>query len=693
MRSVAMDYVYDIEFYNNFFCANFLSFPDREHRIVFEISDRRDDRRELIEFLKTDGLRLIGFNNLGYDYPVLHILLLEPNINLLSWWHRVQREVFNERKIIWPNDRKVFQIDLFKINHYDNGARSTSLKWLEFTQRWYKVQDLPISPERKIELNQMDDLISYCWNDVEFTHNFAESCWNAIKFRENMSEILDRNVMDYSDVKIGEFLNQKKYEEISGRKYREFKGTKTERDSFKMSDIIPSVISFKTEFMKRFLDDLRTIEFTDDDDSESLRFDITFNKDGFISVERGGITTASGLNDNKRIKDEHNRMNSIITFAKGGLHTIELPRVVQRKEDWVLVEKDVGSMYPRSIIVDGIYPEHLGVEWNQGITNAYNYRIDVLKPKLKEYEYKSPEWQKVEDEQQVYKLAMNGGGFGKLGSDFSWQFDPLAKYRVTMGCELKLLMLIEEFIINGVDIISVNTDGVVIHYHKDKQDVVNRIHKQWEDTTQFLLEDTYYDRIIFSSVNDYIAVIIDPDTKERIKIKYKGDFEIDKEAHKNNSQRIVAIALSDYFTKDVPISDIIGNLGYSFDNQGKQEQVTIYDYCIGRKKTSNCEYLLVDGSRGNPLKDKVIRYYIADKSSNYLLKRYHSGKMYGKMTKLNAGFNVRMFMDYFPASSLPEGRYDINRLYYVNECRKIIEPIERGTRLIENGYCEQLSIF
>lgn len=679
-----MDFVYDIEFYQNFFCVCFRSFPDGGERIVFEISKRKDQREQLLEFLKQDGLRLIGYNNVGYDYPVLHILIESPEINLLIWWKRVQREIFNERNTIWDNQRHVFQIDLFKINHYDNRARATSLKWLEFTQRWFKVQDLPIPPKELVKEQFFDPLIQYCWNDVDYTWEFAHDCWGAVKFRENMSEVLGRNVMDYSDVKIGEFLNQKKYCELTGKSWKDIKDGRTYRKMYDMKDIIPDFVKFETPFMQEFLNTLIDRRFVDND---HFRYDLVFNQEGFVELVEGGIVTKSKLNDNKRITEQHHKGNSIITFAKGGLHTIELPRQVKRKEGWTLMEKDVGSMYPRFIVANGIYPMHLGKEWNEGISNAYDYRLNVLKPKMKELEYGSEAYRKVDDEQAVYKLAMNGGGFGKLGSAYSWQFDPLAKFRVTMGCELSLLMLIEQFLINGIHVISVNTDGVVIHYPNEKQEIVDRIHKEWEQRTQFLLEDTHYNNLVFSSVNDYIAVIVDPETDEVSKIKYKGDFEIDKEPHKNNSQRIVPIALKEYFVNGVLPKDIVGHLGYKFENGGKEETVTIYDYCIGRKKTSSCEYWLVEAGKAQRIDDKVIRYYIA-KTKDNLLKKHTKGKLEGRFDKINAGFNVRMFMEFFGTHD-----YKIDRGYYLNEVRKIIQSIESGTRILENGTSEQLSMF
>lgn len=676
-----MDYIYDVEFYKNFFCVNFKSFDGRDERFTFEISSRKDERESLLAFLKQQGLRLIGFNNVGYDYPVLHMLIKSPNISLERWWNRVQQEVFNNRTIVWDRDREIFQIDLFKINHYDNRARMVSLKYLEFTQRWYKVQDLPLDPKQEVPIDKMDSLVEYCWNDVDFTHEFAKTCINAIHFRERMSKLLGKNVMDFSDVKIGEYLNQLNYEKITGKKWTEFKNLRTERKIFNMSDIIPNNVDFQTPFMKKFLEDLRGLSFKEWD--KNFKFDIVIENGKFREVVKGGISSPS------RISSEQFQLNTIITFAKGGLHTVDMPRVVKRKQGWRLQEKDVGSMYPKFIIENKVFPQHLGEQWNQSIENAYNYRIDTLKPKLKELEYGSPEWQEVEDEQQVYKLAMNGGGFGKLGSKFSWQYDPLAKFKVTMGCELCLLMLIEQFLLHDIEVVSVNTDGVVIHYKNDKQAVVDRIHRDWEKKTEFLLEDTDYDKIVFSSVNDYIAVIIDPTTGKKTKVKYKGDFEINKDPHKNNSQRIVPIVLSEYFTKDnVDIKEIISTLGYEFiDDKGNKETTSIYDYCIGRKSNSTCHYALIKNGIGEKLDDKVIRYYISN-SNEQLLKVFTGGKKQGEISKVNAGFNVTMFMEFFLRKN-----YDINISYYVNECMKIIKPIEKGTRVLEQGKTVQTSLF
>ena len=45
--------------------------------------------------------------------------------------------------IIYPSDRHVPQVDLYKIHHFDNKARTTSLKALEFNMRMDNISDLP----------------------------------------------------------------------------------------------------------------------------------------------------------------------------------------------------------------------------------------------------------------------------------------------------------------------------------------------------------------------------------------------------------------------------------------------------------------------------------------------------------------------------------------------------------------------
>jgi hypothetical protein len=39
---------------------------------------------------------------------------------------------------------QINQVDVFKLNHWDNPAKRSSLKWIQFTMDWENIIDMPI---------------------------------------------------------------------------------------------------------------------------------------------------------------------------------------------------------------------------------------------------------------------------------------------------------------------------------------------------------------------------------------------------------------------------------------------------------------------------------------------------------------------------------------------------------------------
>jgi hypothetical protein len=216
---------------------------------------------------------------------------------------------------------------------------------------------------------------------------------------------------------------------------------------------------------------------------------------------------------------------------------------------------------------------------------------------------------------------MNGGGYGKTGSDYGWQKDKLVMFKVTFRGQLSLLMLLESYYLLGdVDLVSANTDGIVIHYKKGIDYKVQEIHDEWEKITDSILEDTFYSKIVFRDVNNYIAFIIDSDGNH-LKYKMKGAYEIDRDYHKNHSKRVVAISAANYFINGIEphisLKEHLKGNDYSFaKNYG------IYDFCIGSKMTGKNK-LYERETIGVKVTDtklgKVNRYYVS-KTGNQLIK-------------------------------------------------------------------------
>ena len=148
-------WVYDIEVLPNVFTLTALSCDTGETK-KFEISPRKNDKRDLItwiNWLAVKRCRMVGFNNLHYDYPVIHYLmtvLVDDNNakSLTKNLYNKSKAIFNDSRFpatkfkhtLWDNQHLVSQLDLFKIHHFDNPARSTSLKRLQFNMRLPSIQ-------------------------------------------------------------------------------------------------------------------------------------------------------------------------------------------------------------------------------------------------------------------------------------------------------------------------------------------------------------------------------------------------------------------------------------------------------------------------------------------------------------------------------------------------------------------------
>ena len=58
-----------------------------------------------------------------------------------------------------PKDVMIPQIDLYKIHHFDNKARATSLKMIEYNSRSENIEDLPFPVGKELTSDEIDVLI------------------------------------------------------------------------------------------------------------------------------------------------------------------------------------------------------------------------------------------------------------------------------------------------------------------------------------------------------------------------------------------------------------------------------------------------------------------------------------------------------------------------------------------------------
>jgi hypothetical protein len=234
-------------------------------------------------------------------------------------------------------------------------------------------------------------------------------------------------------------------------------------------------------------------------------------------------------------------------------------------------------------------------------------------------------------------------------------------------------MLIEAYELADIHIISANTDGVTIMVKKSLIDKMHEVNQWWMELTKYELERTDYQKIIFSTVNDYIAIKTDGE------IKKKGDFLTDFELHKNKSARIVPIALEHYYVHGVPVATTIHN------------HTNIYDFALRQKASKDFHY---EGHSKDKTRvyNKLIRYYVSKTGEKLLkVKNDNSDSTAVNVSQVEAGEWVMTVCNHLT----PDHPLDnINHAYYIERAERLIGKIQfegKKRRVIINP--NQMTLF
>lgn len=615
------DFPYDIEVYPNIFTMTVWSLRTGKSR-CFEISPRQNDLgviKSFIDRIKNRGSRMIGYNNEGYDYPVIHYLLTElANVRDAE---TINRKLFEKSKsiinaphhkrfahVIWSRDQIVRQIDLMKIHHFDNQAKATSLKILEFNMRMKDIRDLPFPPETVLTFDQMDTLVGYNDHDVAATTEFHGYTASMIRFREALSAKYDQDFLNHNNGKIGKaiFIDQLErklgktacFTRVGGKK----KPKQTKRDNIPLNDVMFDYLSFETEpfqAVERWMRDQVITEtkgvFTDLGLEQMLPF-LDYSPVGELpKVKKWLYDTESWaeiLNPPKVRKDLR-RLSVMLdgvefVFGTGGIHASLHRTRVESDDDYVIIDLDVTSYYPSLAIVNRVYPEHLGEQF----CDIY---LDIKNQRLK--------YKKGTDENKALKEALNIP-YGDSNSLFGPFYDPQYTMTITINGQLSLCMLYEQLRhIEGLSLIQVNTDGLTVKLPRDQVDTLMEVKSEWENLTGLTLEDATYEFMHIRDVNNYVAKYADSD-----KVKRKGAYafvrpdEEDAELgwHQNHSSLVVQKAACANIVDGTDIRDFIE----CHDND--------WDFLL-RTKVPKSSYLEGDWGLGlTETFQNTTRYYIAN---------------------------------------------------------------------------------
>lgn len=608
------DWAYDCETYVNVFTIAF------EHigsslKVAFEISPWRNDSREIISWmtwLKDNNSRMVSFNGLGFDYPILHTLLRMGNSDANTLYLKAQAIINgqdgDERWLhqVNPSDRYVDQIDLFKIHHFDNKARATSLKVLEFNMRSDNIEDLPFKIGSTLTQEQLPKLKQYNAHDVAQTKAFYFKTLDMIRFREELTQKYQRDFMNHNDTKIGKDYFTMKLEDAGvscydyGPKGRTPRQTK--RPVIHLRDAILPWISFQQPEFTRVLNWLKDQSITE---TKGVFNDITATIDNFQFV-----------------------------FGLGGIHGSVESTVVESTADLVVIDLDVSSYYPNLAISNGFYPQHLGREFCNIYQHLYEQRKTYVKNSA---------------ENAMLKLALNGV-YGDSNNQFSIFYDPLFTMSITLNGQLLLCVLAEGLMeIEGLTLIQLNTDGLSVRVPRANKWLVDTAAAAWQYKTKLQLEESVYKAMFIRDVNNYLAVY------ENGTVKRKGAYEYDMDWSQNAGGLVIAKVAEKVLVNGAPIRKTL------------EQWPDIMDFML-RTKVPRSSYLAVEHDGVTSQLQNITRYYIAEGGGRLFKWMPPLAKKPGEWRKIGveAGWGVQPCNDIRDAGKLP---VDFN--YYIQEIEKL----------------------
>ena len=643
-------YVYDIEVFQNIFHCSVKN-TETNNIYKFEISERKNQLRELVKFFKqvdkyitwgdyyTTNINIpanvifCGYNNLHYDNPIINYIieyedkLMQYNIPTIC------SSIFNLSKTIttssednidaWKHWKYQIWFDSFDILTmlYSNKLR-VGLKEIQVTMQYPNVQEFVCDWTKLLPLEDFDSMIDYNINDIESTSELLNRCKKDVDLRIAIEDEYGVRVLSKDGVNIGMKILTQKYLEKTGLTWQDIKDLRSPMSVIPLKDVILPFIKYDSPILQRILEDM---------------------KNQIVSPGRKGY-------ENKFVFN-----NLRYSVGVGGIHSVNSPEIIIPRDDEMLIDIDVASLYPSMLIEYEFYPKHLGKEFLEVYKQIKDERIEA-----------KHNGDKVKNE--TLKLALNGLS-GNLQNEHNFCYSPFAVMQIRINGQLLLLMLAEKLTQIGCRIVQANTDGLFVLLKKDVYSKVNSICREWEQLTKLTLEEDRFKAMYQYAINDYFAITEDN------KVKEKGMFITTVKLGKGLTPKIIPKAIISFFKDGISVEDTIKNC------------TDIRDFLMSEKtgKQWHVEYMNEEQQRTN-------RFY-ASTNGGYLWKWKDTGHKEGEIITYTEPYvgerkykaSARQYQNMLTASGVtllnkfddkPIEERKINYRYYIMEAYKIIRDLK-----------------
>lgn len=641
--------VYDIEVFQNIFhCA--IKDTETGKITLFEISNRKNQLQELVEFFKefenvegswnnsyttnyqfNTNKIFAGYNNIHYDNPIINYIIDYYNVMKDKTYIEICKSIFNLSKTIlnskegeegiwkkWKYQQWFESFDILTML-YSTQLR-VGLKEMQVTMQYPNVQEFVYDWDIPLVESKFDEMIQYNINDVESTSELLDRCKKAVELRIAIEDEYGVRVLSKDGVNIGMKIITQKYLEKTGQTWWDIKDLRSPMDKIPLKDVILPFVKYNSPILKDMLDTL---------------------KKQTVSPGRKGYEYKFIFN------------NLRYTIGVGGIHSVNDPEIIIPKEDEYLIDCDVASLYPSMLIQHKFYPKHLGPEFLEVYSKIREERIEA-----------KHNGNKVKNE--TLKLALNGLS-GNLQNEHNFCYSPFAVMQIRVNGQLLLLMLAEKLVEIGCKIIQANTDGLFLICKKNKYEEYQKVCKEWEKLTKLELEEDRFEAMYQYAINDYIAVKEGyHKTKDKKLIKTKGMFITEVLLGKGLSPKIIPEAIINYFVDNIPVEETIKSCRdirkfLKAEKTGKQWTVEYND----------------------KIQQRINRFYVSN--NGYYLWKFKTDSGVKEYQNMLKGYAVTLHNTFYSDEDLQwkyaqgetfESIYDINYNYYISQCKKIINEIK-----------------
>lgn len=646
-------YVYDIEVFPNVFHCTVKN-SETGQLYMFEISQRKNQLDELVQFfhtvneqhnwndlyttdiqLNTDKM-FCGYNNLHYDNAIINYIIDYYNVMKYKGYRTICRSIFNLSKVIttssednidaWKKWKYATYFESFDLLTmlYSNKLR-VGLKEMQVTMQYKNVQEFVCDWRADLPEKEIDSMIEYNINDVNSTEELLNRCKKDVDLRIAIEDEYKVRVLSKDGVNIGMKILTQKYLEKTGQTWWDIKDLRSPMSVIPLKDVILPFIKYDSPILQKVLSDM---------------------KQQIVSPGRKGY-------ENKFLFE-----GLRYSVGVGGIHSVNDPEIIIPKEDEMLIDIDVASLYPSMLIEYEFYPKHLGKEFLEVYRQIKNERIEA-----------KHKGDKVKNE--TLKLALNGLS-GNLQNEHNFCYSPFAVMQIRINGQLLLLMLAEKLTQIGCRIVQANTDGLFVLLKKSVYDQVNKICKDWEQLTRLTLEEDRFKAMYQYAINDYFAITEDN------KVKEKGMFITTVKLGKGLTPKIIPKAVINFFKDGVPVEDTIKGCKDIRDflmseKTGKQWHV---EYMNKEQQRTNRFYASTDGGylwkwKGGDIEEDNYVWDNNIQSYKEQGKRIvNTPKQYQNMLTAS-GVTLLNYLD-----DKPIEERKINYRYYIMEAYKIIRELK-----------------